>query len=501
MNMVKQGIVTFILINSVAFVSSIYSMNADQVLWEAVEKDKLRMVRVHEALFAAVGRGDKKAAEDALKEGADVNVVGLYDRTPLTVAARDGHLQIAELLIDNKADIHAAGQCGYTPFLWAVEKGQTSIAQLLVQNKAQPEVRMLSGYTPLIHAVSHGYVQMTEWLLEINADVNAVDNSGYTPLMWALLHYNNKLTRLLLSKNPAIDVADKCGRTALRHAINHRRDFSIVEMLILAGADCDSVALDGSSVREAPAAISPDMRQMIIAAQQKRVELQATLNEELFAAAKKDANAVREALAKGAHINALDRGGETPLMRAIEYGRTDVVDMLLAHKADVNVVAKTVENVPDYLDWTGYTALILAAAHGCIDIVQTLLNNKADVNSVAKNGACALVFCFWNNEDAETAHESLEIAKVLIAAGADCMSMVSRHPDIMEKAPSAMRQLIMVAQQKEDAREHIIGGISDQERDRALEIVVCNQLAYVQTGEDRLSEVGEVVVDTGAGET
>jgi ankyrin repeat protein len=54
----------------------------------------------------------------------------------------------------------------------------------------------------------------------------------------------------------------------------------------------------------------------------------------------------REALARGADVNAADDGGFTPLMAACAYGRPERAELLLSHGADVNRRCKN-----------GYTAL------------------------------------------------------------------------------------------------------------------------------------------------
>lgn len=66
---------------------------------------------------------------------------------------------------------------------------------------------------------------------------------------------------------------------------------------------------------------------------------QASLNAALFEAAKnEDINAAREALKAGADINAKEeRGGQTPLMQSVLFGREGMVKFFLEENADVYV--------------------------------------------------------------------------------------------------------------------------------------------------------------------
>jgi hypothetical protein len=83
---------------------------------------------------------------------------------------------------------------------------------------------------------------------------------------------------------------------------------------------------------------------------------------------------VERLLAAKADVNtaAVDRGGRTALQAAAGSGHLEVVERLLAAKADVNAAAVV----------GGQTALQAAAGGGYLDVVEMLLAAKADVNIV-----------------------------------------------------------------------------------------------------------------------
>ncbi len=86
-----------------------------------------------------------------------------------------------------------------------------------------------------------------------------------------------------------------------------------------------------------------------------------------------------------------EKYGQTPLLIAAFNDRKDVVELLLASKADVNAKANN-----------GSTPLHLAAAKGNKDIVELLLASKADVNAVDNDGWSPVHSAIvWNHKDIE----------------------------------------------------------------------------------------------------
>ena len=75
-------------------------------------------------------------------------------------------------------------------------------------------------------------------------------------------------------------------------------------------------------------------------------------------------------LAQKADVNALDENGFTPLHWAATFNRSDVTQVLMANKADANL------KVPRF----GWTPLRLAVIHGHISTAEALLNGGADPN-------------------------------------------------------------------------------------------------------------------------
>lgn len=89
------------------------------------------------------------------------------------------------------------------------------------------------------------------------------------------------------------------------------------------------------------------------------------------AAQQQVAGSLRSLLEAGADPNASLADGTTPLMLALEQpkSRIDIVDLLLAHRAD-----------PNLQDNEGFTALMIAAQESHLEAMQVLLSQGADMS-------------------------------------------------------------------------------------------------------------------------
>src|ERR1019366_7998863 len=83
-----------------------------------------------------------------------------------------------------------------------------------------------------------------------------------------------------------------------------------------------------------------------------------------------------------------DTNGITPLYWAADRGNKDVVELLLANKADVNAEVKADVNAKKNGGWTLFIAA--AATNGQKDVAELLLANKADVNAKTVDGETPL---------------------------------------------------------------------------------------------------------------
>ena len=78
-------------------------------------------------------------------------------RTPLHLAAAEGHKHVVALLLDNGAEVDARDDARWTPLDWAAANGMTNTARVLLENDAPVESMDKNQTTPLHLAAEAGH--------------------------------------------------------------------------------------------------------------------------------------------------------------------------------------------------------------------------------------------------------------------------------------------------------------------------------------------------------
>ena len=146
-------------------------------------------------------------------------------------------------LLAKGADPNLTGRSDVSPLAAAAFRGNDRIVELLLSRGADPDHVDATGKTPLIYAAARGFALVVRRLLDAGADAKARYGNDLTVLMWAAGHEDGvgaaaaiAVVALLIAHGAAIDAADNRGRTALMIAAE-RGDAAVVETLIMHGAD------------------------------------------------------------------------------------------------------------------------------------------------------------------------------------------------------------------------------------------------------------------------
>ena len=288
-----------------------------------------------------------------VEHSQDVNARGFDEKeTPLHVASRRGHVDVARLLLEHGADVNARDNVEFSPLLLASREGYAKLARILLEHGADAEARDDDKRTPLFLAVEGGHVEVARILLEHSADMEAREMNDMSPLEHASIIGNVEIVRLLLEHGGDARSEDENRDTPL-HFASANGKHAVVQMLLEHGVDAN--AQNTSS----------------------RTPLHRA----------KGGETARLLLEHGADANALCNQSRTPLHHAAEYGRLEVARILLERGVD-----------PNTRDANNATPLHLASSSQFrekglhqVDFVRLLLRYNSDIHAQDDKGRTAFM--------------------------------------------------------------------------------------------------------------
>jgi ankyrin repeat protein len=215
-------------------------------------------------------------------------------------------------LIAQGVDVKRPGQNsqGRTLLTSAATEGKIAMMDVLLKAGADPNVKDESGMTALRHVAWTGKnpVAATRRLIAAKADVNLAADDDWTPLiqvMYADPGVAVPVAQLLLQAGADASVVNNEGNSALMLAAKRGMPV-LIPALVKAGADVNARSRDGTSLG--------------LAAEEGQTEV------------------VRALLDAKADPNLGDRNNQTPLMKAAQKDRIEVIALLLARCARTDLV-------------------------------------------------------------------------------------------------------------------------------------------------------------------
>jgi ankyrin repeat protein len=317
------------------------------------------------SLASLIESGNRKAALDRIRAGADVNEAQPDGTRPIHWAVYRVDHELLGALIARKANLNVRNEFGSTPIAQATELADARMVKMLLDAGAEPEGANADGQTALMLAIKTGDVAIVDILIKAGANVNTIEKfNNQTPLMWAA--------------------------TAPRNAAE------IVKLLLAKGANVKPRAL----YTDWPSQITSEPR-----AQYRPV---GGLTALLYAARDGCYACVEALIGAGADINVPTPEGVTALMLALDNDHNDVAKLLLDRGAS-----------PQLWDWWGRTALYIA-----IDRKATLGAGRRGRDASANSrGEVAVVA----GRESRPAVSSMDIIKALLAAEIDLNAQLNSH--------------------------------------------------------------------------
>ena len=398
------------------------------------------------------------AVQFLFKHGADVNARREDLSTSLHLAAAQGYFEVAQMLLERRVDVNSRNVGGKTPLHLVAkltfprsESNRLNLVELLLEYGAEVNSRDKKGATVLHDASLLRDLEVARVLLDHGAYVNAEDNWRRTPLHRVLepVYYLDEgrfdVARLLVERGADVNIPDKNHETPL-HLASFHLDLELVQLLLDHGANVNAENNRGQTSLDRVFEFKCYSDQDDSGVAQLLMERGADVNardkdhETLLhlASSRQDLELVAELLFHGANPDAKDNKGKSPLHRAVEpkyyfdEGRFGVAQLLVERGADVNTRHK------------GYKTLVrLASSRLNLKSVRVPRDHGTNVDAEDNRGQTPLdrVFEDRYNSEEETA------ARLLLGFGADVDARDKDHETPLHLAshclyPKSVRVLL-----------------------------------------------------------
>ena len=277
-------------------------------------------------LHVAAENGHKEVAGILIAKHANVNAKDNQGRTPLHLATQEGYPAMADYLTDKKADLNSQDKTGGSPLHYAVLNAEYDIAFILTLKGAMVDIRDQKKWTPLYLSSLNNLPKYVELLIEKGAQVNP--ESGPTPLNAAVWNDHHEVVRLLLKHKAAVQGSPNATKTPM-HMAAEKGFTRSGEALLDFQADPYLKDRSGKSpIYYATHNGHYDMVKLLISYGEDVTQMIQGTTLLHLAAEKGHADVVELLIEKGAVLSAHNAQGESPLDVAINYGQKEVANII-----------------------------------------------------------------------------------------------------------------------------------------------------------------------------
>lgn len=323
--------------------------------------------------------------------------------------------------------------------LRAFESGDTvEILKILESDAQQLKADLGEGMTPLHYAAYYGNVQVFDYGLKHGLDLNAKDRRGLSAVWFTVSGQRPEMLRKLIALGADLSVKNSQGDNLLFRALmtgnpvlvrilldngfeplqKNAFEMTTIEYAARSGSTeiMDLLASRGVDLKTSSGTNFPLLHHAVLSGRADTVHY---LLDNGFSTDQKGEGgrtplllavdfgnkaAARALIMRGADVNAADPDGIVPLQFAVKKGDTELVDLLLKHKASPGAVDAR----------TGKTLLHEAALRGYSATAEKLIAGGADKQAKDKNGYTALSYALkYGNKTAADLLRKAGVEEVL----------------------------------------------------------------------------------------
>lgn len=332
------------------------------------------------AVCHAAHRGHDLALTMLLDHGGNAEAFHKY-YSPLQNAASSGHLTTVALLLKAGANINRKNELGDTALSLAIKCRHSDVVEYLAAHGATLSIEKSSQQkNEFIKSIEMNDTEAATWFIQNCKNAHEIANrfcdikTGETALILAAKNNNEAITASLIKLNVDLNAQDHQKMTALHHAVTHKRAHAAMTLLDNA-AQTDITDADGNTPLHAAAKVGNDALVKLLL--QINISLLDKQNNHgdtalIYALRHDQVKTANVILDFKPDINTTNKHGKTAL-----YYAAGLTSINVDHKFLIRLItagAQLETKTPE-----GKTAVYQAAKHGCQNILQLLIAAKADV--------------------------------------------------------------------------------------------------------------------------
>jgi ankyrin repeat protein len=374
-------------------------------------------------------KGDLATVRSLITYGTSLDAVNSQGEAALHLAIKYGHKRIVDFLLAHDASVSIQTFSGDTPLHYAAEAGQDELVEALLAHNAAVDARNSQRWSFLPVARGERDIERLAFLSVAGGKESMERNRGETPLHRAAQDGNVQTVQLLLAHGADVNARNMYNGQSPLHLAAANENVSVLALLLARGAEVDArMALALIPTDDVKYLLTP-LHLAVLAGRIEATKLllaaSAKVNERIQT--EENATPLSTDMYAG-DFNRLTELGSladcAPLHLAALIGRREVVEILLAQGAQVNMV-----------DTSGRTPLHFSLLwNNNVTVAEQLLSYGATVDARDGNGETPLQTALLKRRKS--------IAELLLVYGADPKTKKKGTQEV--KSDSIQRQLLPV---------------------------------------------------------
>ncbi|GBG24927.1 Ankyrin repeat domain-containing protein 50 [Hondaea fermentalgiana] len=347
--------------------------------------------------------------------GVEVDALDKGNNTALTIAITHRHLSVARaLVVTHGADIDLQGKFEMTPLMLACRESLHDLAMLLIERGANLNSQNQFGWTACMFAARYHQNDNTlRAMINNGADLNPINDDRWSLLMFCLRHDQHNIVPLLIERGVNLSGVNQDKWNPLHLALRYAQQDTallILNSLVRSGVtdfnhkNCDDWTALSFSIRYGHTAVSTQLIGLGCDLESANVDAWRPIH---FATRYDQPEIANLLLDHKVAVNVKNQDGWTPLIIACRNGQTSIAKRIILEGGDV-----------DLQNSNGWTALMMASRNQESEIAHLIVAQPhANLDVQEEDGWTALHFA--------CAYAQSALAIALLEAGANVHLLTS----------------------------------------------------------------------------